>query len=152
MLGSLFGGLFGGGGFKTTPGAGLFADGGYTGQGGKYAPAGVVHKGEYVFDQASVKAAGGPAALDAVRRGLKGYAGGGAVGMPSMRAPRMPDLKAIKAANSNTPTFSPTWNIDARGADSAAVARLEQVVAKQNNEFSARVVTTVRQAISTRNL
>ncbi|HHR1176092.1 TPA: phage tail length tape measure family protein [Klebsiella pneumoniae] len=30
-----------------------FASGGYTGPGGKYQPAGIVHKGEYVFDQAS---------------------------------------------------------------------------------------------------
>ncbi|MHB3442027.1 phage tail length tape measure family protein, partial [Klebsiella pneumoniae] len=29
-----------------------FASGGYTGPGGKYQPAGIVHKGEYVFDQA----------------------------------------------------------------------------------------------------
>lgn len=32
-----------------------FASGGYTGPGGKYQPAGIVHKGEYVFDQASTK-------------------------------------------------------------------------------------------------
>lgn len=31
--------------------AGGFAKGGYTGDGGKYDPAGVVHKGEFVFDQ-----------------------------------------------------------------------------------------------------
>lgn len=30
-----------------------FASGGYTGSGGKYQPAGIVHKGEYVFDQES---------------------------------------------------------------------------------------------------
>ncbi|EPE8723865.1 phage tail length tape measure family protein, partial [Klebsiella variicola] len=29
-----------------------FSSGGYTGPGGKYQPAGIVHKGEYVFDQA----------------------------------------------------------------------------------------------------
>ena len=66
-----------------------FAKGGYTGNGGKYQPAGVVHKGEYVFDKQSVQKAGGPASLDAMRRGLKGYASGGYVGsaptLPSMR-------------------------------------------------------------------
>lgn len=31
--------------------AGSFAEGGYTGDGGKYEPAGTVHKGEFVFDQ-----------------------------------------------------------------------------------------------------
>lgn len=65
-----------------------FDKGGYTGDGGKYDPAGIVHKGEYVFDQAAVRAAGGPAALEAMRRRLKkGYANGGYVG-PSI--PAMP--------------------------------------------------------------
>lgn len=61
-----------------------FADGGYTGPGGKYQPAGTVHKGEYVFDADSVRAAGGPAVLDAMRKGLKGYASGGYVDAPAM--------------------------------------------------------------------
>lgn len=33
---------------------GAFADGGYTGQGGKYEPAGIVHKGEYVIPKEQV--------------------------------------------------------------------------------------------------
>ncbi|MBS9476083.1 hypothetical protein KIP89_03070, partial [Ancylobacter sp. VKM B-3255] len=69
--------------FSGTP---KFAEGGYTGAGGKYQPAGVVHRGEYVFDQQSVRAAGGPAVLDGMRAGLKGYASGGAVSMPSPSA------------------------------------------------------------------
>ena len=36
----------------------LFADGGYTGNGGKYEPAGIVHKGEYVFSQEDVNRIG----------------------------------------------------------------------------------------------
>ncbi|HEU4985391.1 MAG TPA: tape measure protein [Nitrososphaera sp.] len=39
-------------------------------------------------------------------------------------------------------TYAPT--IDARGADSAAVARLEQVMAKDRAEFKAKVVSIVR--------
>ena len=35
-----------------------FADGGYTGNGGKYEPAGIVHKGEYVFSQEDVQRIG----------------------------------------------------------------------------------------------
>lgn len=35
-----------------------FADGGYTGAGGKYEPAGIVHKGEYVFSQEDVQRIG----------------------------------------------------------------------------------------------
>lgn len=38
--------------------AGSFANGGYTGAGGKYDPAGIVHKGEYVFSQEDVNRIG----------------------------------------------------------------------------------------------
>ncbi|MBX4620606.1 phage tail protein [Klebsiella pneumoniae] len=45
-----------------------FASGGYTGPGGKYQPAGIVHKGEYVFDQASTNRIG-VSQLEAIRNG-----------------------------------------------------------------------------------
>lgn len=62
---------------------GLFADGGFTGSGGKYEPAGVVHKGEWVANQELVNSpVTGPVikALEDIRlNGLKGYADGGFV-------------------------------------------------------------------------
>ncbi|HFT6763701.1 TPA: phage tail length tape measure family protein [Klebsiella aerogenes] len=45
-----------------------FASGGYTGSGGKYQPAGIVHKGEYVFDQESTNRIG-VSQLEALRDG-----------------------------------------------------------------------------------
>ena len=45
-----------------------FASGGYTGPGGKYQPAGIVHKGEYIFDQASTNRIG-VSQLEALRNG-----------------------------------------------------------------------------------
>ncbi|EPQ5995003.1 TPA: phage tail length tape measure family protein [Klebsiella pneumoniae] len=45
-----------------------FASGGYTGPGGMYQPAGIVHKGEYVFDQASTNRIG-VSQLEALRNG-----------------------------------------------------------------------------------
>jgi lambda family phage tail tape measure protein len=45
-----------------------FAVGGYTGPGGKYQPAGIVHKGEYIFDQASTNRIG-VSNLEALRNG-----------------------------------------------------------------------------------
>lgn len=57
-----------------------FAEGGYTGNGGKYQPAGIVHKGEYVAPQHVMKnPAAQPhiSALESMR--LKGYADGGFV-------------------------------------------------------------------------
>ena len=63
-----------------------FSEGGYTGNGGKYQPAGVVHAGEVVWSQDDVAAWGGPAAVDSMRQrrgaalpGAEGYAGGGIV-------------------------------------------------------------------------
>lgn len=57
-----------------------FAEGGYTGPGGKYQPAGVVHAGEFVLTKDET-AKLGLGNINAFRRGeLPGYAGGGLVG------------------------------------------------------------------------
>jgi hypothetical protein len=54
------------------------ADGGYTGQGGKYEPAGVVHRREFVFSSEATD--GNEVFLDGLHRSMRGYAGGGYVG------------------------------------------------------------------------
>lgn len=53
-----------------------FAAGGYTGRGSKYEPAGVVHRGEYVFSQEAVSRIGVPK----LQQMHRGYASGGFVG------------------------------------------------------------------------
>lgn len=120
FLNSAFDSMFGGskatgsGGWLSNIFKGLgFADGGWTGAGGKYQPAGVVHKGEYVFDADSVRRAGGPAAMDAMRRGLKGYADGGSVGAVSV--PRVPNVAAMNAARSGNMTVDARTTIQASG-------------------------------------
>jgi tape measure domain-containing protein len=55
-----------------------FADGGYTGDGGKYEPAGIVHAGEFVFTKEQTRKAG-IANLYAMAKSLAGYAKGGLV-------------------------------------------------------------------------
>lgn len=61
----------------VTPG---FYTGGYTGPGGKFDPAGVVHKGEVVFSQEDIKRWGGVGNVEAMRTGgLTGFSGGGYV-------------------------------------------------------------------------
>lgn len=66
----------------TVPAEG-FAYGGWTGHGGKYEPAGIVHRGEYVLPQEVVRQSGALAFLERLRRqgmsALKGYASGGLV-------------------------------------------------------------------------
>lgn len=57
-----------------------FANGGYTGHGGKYDPAGIVHKGEGVLTQEEIKAIGGPQGFEELRKSIRrGYATGGLV-------------------------------------------------------------------------
>jgi tape measure domain-containing protein len=84
--GGLFGGLLGGIGKLFS-----FADGGYTGPGGKNEPAGIVHKGEYVLDAETTKRIG----VNNLRK-LQGYASGGLVG-----APRMPSLRGGSGSGGN---------------------------------------------------
>ena len=52
---------------------GIFSDGGYTGPGGKYEPAGIVHKGEYVIDAETTKSLG-------LNKSVPGFADGGYTG------------------------------------------------------------------------
>lgn len=54
-----------------------FAQGGYTGPGGTYEPAGIVHKGEFVMSKAATSAIGVDALAGLHSAALKGYSGGG---------------------------------------------------------------------------
>lgn len=56
-----------------------FAEGGYTGPGPKFKPAGIVHAGEVVWSQQDVAAVGGPMAANRMRPTYRGYADGGLV-------------------------------------------------------------------------
>lgn len=53
-----------------------FSGGGYTGDGGKYDPAGIVHKGEFVFTKEATQRIG----AKNLYRLMRGYANGGSVG------------------------------------------------------------------------
>ena len=58
----------------------IFASGGYTGRGGKYQPAGIVHKGEYVVPSDVMKTSKGSNLVSQLERlRLKGYDEGGEV-------------------------------------------------------------------------
>lgn len=63
---------------------GMFDEGGYTGAGGTLEPAGVVHRGEFVFDAATTRAAG-VGRLESIRRAIR--TGSGTL---SFSAPRLP--------------------------------------------------------------
>jgi len=63
-----------------------FAEGGYTGDGAKMQPAGIVHAGEGVWSQKDVAKVGGPLAANAMRPTFRGYQDGGVV-TSSLTAP-----------------------------------------------------------------
>lgn len=88
--------------FSVWRGPGSFAQGGYTGPGGVYQPAGVVHRGEVVWSQKDVARAGGVAAVEAMRLGLRGYARGGAVG-PQVPVSRGAGKMRVEIVNSGAP-------------------------------------------------
>jgi tape measure domain-containing protein len=73
----------------------LWAEGGYTGNGGKYQPAGVVHKGEFVMSAKATRSIGA-ANLEALHQSaLKGYASGGLVASPRLpAAPRLGEMRS----------------------------------------------------------
>jgi hypothetical protein len=55
-----------------------YAEGGYTGPGGKHTPAGLVHAGEVVWSQEDIAAHGGVSRVERMRK-LRSYANGGVV-------------------------------------------------------------------------
>lgn len=63
------------------PGGDGYANGGFTGYGGKFDPAGIVHKGEVVWSQEDIKRWGGVNAVEAMRTSQPpaGYSDGGIV-------------------------------------------------------------------------
>lgn len=161
-MGGLFGGLFGGGGFGTgffppIPGGGLFASGGYTGAGGKNDPAGIVHKGEVVWSQKDVARAGGVGVVEAMRRGIAGYSGGGVPGMPNVSpisAPRIPTMPSLAQTNTNTTNNAPVINVSVNGAtgNTEVAAMVQQGVAQgiarwqQSSQFASAVAFGTKQA------
>ncbi len=80
------GSLGGSGGFTPTGPLVRLSSGGYTGDGGKYEPRGIVHAGEGVLNQDEIRALGGEAGFNELRRALRGpgHALGGMAGSPSL--------------------------------------------------------------------
>lgn len=113
-----------------------FSGGGYTGIGGKYDPAGIVHKGEVVFSQDDIKRWGGVGNVEAMRTGgLAGFSGGGFVTgsgkqelnssfpvLPSFNESRVID--SINKPNTNkdsAPVITINVNIQSDGSSSVDV-------------------------------
>lgn len=115
-----------GGGFKGVFG-GLpgFYNAGFTGSGNPKDPAGIVHKGEYVFGHKAVRRMG-VQTLSAIERG----------GIPSNAVPSSNGARVLNV------TFAPT--VDARGADQSAVRKMFQELERLKAEVPAIVVQKVQ--------
>ncbi|WEK05778.1 MAG: tape measure protein [Candidatus Devosia phytovorans] len=110
----LFGKLFG------------FSEGGYTGAGGKYQPAGLVHRGEVVWSQRDIARSGGVAAVEAMRRGIS-----------------VPSVPSIGGRGDNL-SFPFAPNITVQDGSAESIARVERVVRKIAAEHEGKTKDIVR--------
>ncbi|HCM1954411.1 TPA: phage tail tape measure protein [Salmonella enterica subsp. salamae serovar 9,46:z4,z24:z39:z42] len=111
MAGKLAGGLGSifGGGYSGSTGTAIssfastfqFDAGGFTGFGGKYEPAGIVHRGEFVFTKEATSRIG----VDNLYRMMRGYADGGYVGASGSPASAMSSGEKSKFEQHNHVTI-----------------------------------------------
>ena len=141
-------GLFGGTGSGIFGALFGFSEGGYTGNGGKYEPKGIVHGGEYVVDKETTRRIG-VRNLDAMRRGaLGGYANGGLVG--SVPAIRKPDLKGEErnVAPASTVNINTKVTLNASGGTPEENTDLAAKVSKQVENKMRAIVQQEMQSAS----
>ena len=104
------------GGAGSIPFGQMFATGGYTGDGGKYQPAGIVHRGEYVITKEAT-ARLGRGYLDYLNYGKRGFANGGGVAVPNVPM----SYERSSANNTTSNQVSININIDQHGNTDSTV-------------------------------
>lgn len=128
-----------------------FADGGYTGGGGKYDPAGVVHKGEFVFTKEATQRLGVDNLYRLMDAGKRGYASGGHVGgsapmpvtQPTAFIARNPqiagggvnvtiDMSGVKIETEQQQNAMP--NIDVRAAEQSLKNKVKSLFISEGRE------------------
>lgn len=102
-----------------------YADGGFTGTGGKFDPAGIVHKGEVVWSQEDIKRWGGVNVVEAMRTSQppKGYSDGGFVTPKDTYRVGMGTVDAVQASQAaiKEVTVTPKITINTLPGQSANV-------------------------------
>ncbi len=126
------------------------SDGGYTGDGAKHDPRGIVHAGEVVWSQADIARAGGVGIVEAMRLGLRGYANGGVVGAPRAAAAGMVRgdvnvyIDGVKSDSSGAQAeIGPSGDLDIR-ASLRELMRGEIRGGSFDNDFRSRYGLTYR--------
>lgn len=125
-VGKFFG--FSGGGY-----VGGYASGGYTGDGGKYQPAGVVHRGEYVITKEATSRLG-IGFLNHLNYG-RGYANGGSVGsIPSTGyKPMAGGNISVKVINNGEPVNANVEQKQRNGETEITVELIRQIARTETN-------------------
>lgn len=125
-VGKFFG--FSGGGY-----VGGYASGGYTGDGGKYQPAGVVHRGEYVITKEATSRLG-IGFLNHLNYG-RGYANGGSVGsIPSTGyKPMAGGSISVKVINNGEPVNANVEQRQRNGETEITVELIRQIARSETN-------------------
>ncbi|AOM40164.1 phage tail tape measure protein [Xenorhabdus hominickii] len=134
----------------TSFGAALgFAGGGYTGNGGKYEPKGVVHGGEFVFTKESTQRLGVDNLYRLMDSAKRGYASGGHVGgsqpmTVNTPTPRMYGMQPTPAGGvqvnlggihvENQQQQSTASNIDARAAELSLTKKIRSVLVQESRD------------------
>lgn len=110
-----------------------FASGGYTGDGGKYTPAGVVHRGEYVITKEATSRLG-IGFLNHLNYG-RGYATGGAVGsIPSTGyRPMAGGSISVKVINNGEPVNASVEQRQRNGETEITVELIRQIARNETN-------------------
>ncbi len=128
-----------------------FASGGYTGDGGKHDPAGVVHKGEFVFTKEATQRLGIANLYRLMDAGKRGYASGGHAGgsapmsvtQPTAFIARNPqvagggvnvtiDMSGIKIETEQQQSAMP--NIDVRAAEQSLKNKVKSLFISEGRE------------------
>lgn len=119
---------FSGGGY-----VGGYASGGYTGDGGKYTPAGVVHRGEYVITKEATSRLG-IGFLNHLNYG-RGYASGGAVGsIPSTGyKPMAGGSISVKVINNGEPVNANVEQKQRNGETEITVELIRRIAKQETN-------------------
>ena len=124
------GGMGGGGLFGGIGKIFGFSGGGYTGHGATHDPAGIVHRGEFVFSKAATEAIG-IGNLDVLHAAARrGYSGGGVVGGRSSPKALL-GLQRHATEAGQAITFAPVVNVHATGGTPEGNADLARRTAQE---------------------
>ena len=130
-----------------------FSDGGYTGDGGKFEPKGVVHGGEFVVRKEAVSRPGAREFLERMNANAKGYADGGYVGATA--AASTTKVVPISSGSSAAPVIQQSFSF--QGTPDDATVNMVREAAMQGAKGGYELVVrdlkmngTIRQLIARR--